>query len=136
MFKWRDAYSVNVRTIDEQHKMLFKIGRELGDLVSIEGDHFDEIMAILNRLKDYTVFHFNEEEELMEKYGYPGIEKHRLEHKYFVSKINELDKEDEVDEEQKKISMEIITFIANWIENHILKTDQRYSKFFNDKGIY
>lgn len=136
MFKWRDAYSVNVGAIDEQHKILFKIGRELGDIVSIEGDHFDEIMAILNKLKDYTVFHFNEEEEMMEKYGYPEIEKHRLEHKFFVNKINELDKEDEVDEEQKKITMEIITFIANWIENHILKTDQRYSKFFNDKGIY
>ena len=136
MFKWRDAYSVNVEAIDEQHKMLFKIGRELGDLVSIEGDHFDEIMAILNKLKDYTVFHFNEEEEMMEKYGYPEREKHRLEHKFFVNKINELDKEDEVDEEQKKITMEIITFIANWIENHILKTDQRYSEFFNDKGIY
>ena len=65
MFKWRDAYSVNVGAIDEQHKMLFKIGRELGDIVSIEGDHFDEIMAILNKLKDYTVFHFNEEEEIM-----------------------------------------------------------------------
>lgn len=136
MFKWRDAYSVNVAAIDEQHKMLFKLGKDLGDIVSIEGDHFDEIMAILNKLRDYTVFHFNAEEEMMEKYDYPEMEKHRLEHKFFVKKINELDKEDEVDEEQKKITMEIITFIANWIENHILKTDQRYSKFFNDRGIY
>lgn len=136
MFKWRDAYSVNVAAIDEQHKMLFKLGKDLGDIVSIEGDHFDEIMAILNKLRDYTAFHFNAEEEMMEKYDYPEMEKHRLEHKFFVKKINELDKEDEVDEEQKKITMEIITFIANWIENHILKTDQRYSKFFNDRGIY
>lgn len=136
MFKWRDTYSVNVEAIDEQHKMLFKLGRDLSDIVSVKGDHFDEIMEILNKLRDYTVFHFNFEEEMMEKYDYHDLEKHRFEHKFFIKKINELYDEDEVDEEQKKVTMEIITFIANWIENHILKTDQRYSKFLNDKGIY
>lgn len=136
MFKWRDAYSVNVKVIDEQHKNLFKIGRNLFDILSASGDYYDEIMNILHELKEYTIYHFNEEEKIMKEHNYAEFEKHRLEHKFFIEKISELDDDENIDEEQVKVTTEILTFIANWIENHILKTDQRYSKFFNEKGIY
>jgi hemerythrin len=137
LFKWKDDFSCNVRTIDEQHQKLFEIGSELYDFLSTKGevDYYDEIMNLLQEMKDYTIYHFKTEEKLMEQYGYEELEVHKEQHKAFINKINEfLDKD--IDKEQEKVIMDMVMFIADWIEKHILKTDLRYREFFNNKDIY
>ena len=52
-----------------------------------------------------------------------------------VIKVRSIEDSD-VDEKQKEIGMELIIFIANWIENHILKSDMEYKEFLNNKGIF
>ncbi|RKD21470.1 hemerythrin [Caminicella sporogenes DSM 14501] len=137
MFKWKDAFSVNVAEIDKQHKKLIEIGSKLAHILSLKDDidHYDEIMEILENLKEYTVYHFNYEEELMKKYGFEGLKAHEREHQAFVDKIIELTTKD-IDDNQKKVTMDMLIFIADWIENHILKTDHKYKDFFNEKGIF
>ena len=136
MFKWRDSYSCKVRQIDEQHKQLFKLGEDLNKIISNKDgeDHYDEIMSVLKELKDYTIYHFNFEEELLKIYNYPNLPAHKEEHRAFIEKIMELETED-VDSEQRKVTMDILVFIANWIENHIVKIDMQYSGFLNERGI-
>ncbi len=137
MFKWRDEFSVNVESVDLQHKELFRIGNMLYDVISIKDDvdSYDEIVMILQEMKDYAVYHFHYEEKLMKENGYPGFEKHKKQHDAFVEKINSID-EGDIDRKQQKVSMDLVIFIANWIENHILKTDMEYRDFLNEKGIY
>ncbi len=36
---------------------------------------------------------------------------------------------------RKKIGIELVIFIADWIENHILKSDMEYKDFLNSKGV-
>ncbi|WP_416197152.1 MAG: Hemerythrin [Sporanaerobacter sp.] len=137
MFKWRDEFSVNVEKIDEQHKELFNLGSKLYTIVSAKDnvDRYDEIMEILSELRRYAIYHFGYEEELMKQYGYENYQKQKIEHARFIEKITSISQE-EVDEKQKKVSMELITFIANWIENHILKSDMEYKEYFNSNGLY
>lgn len=137
LFKWKDAYSCNVEAIDQQHKKLFELGSKLYNMVSLKdgADHYDEIMNVLLELKDYAIYHFDFEEGLMEKHGFPGLSTHLKEHNSFIDKIVELENED-IDEKQRKITMDIIIFVSNWIEQHILKTDMQYKDFFNNKGVY
>jgi hemerythrin len=137
MFKWKDAYSCNIAKIDEQHKKLLSIGEKLYDIVRSKNylDHYDEIMQILYEMRDYTVYHFNYEEELMEKYGFELLDLQRKQHQQFVKKINAFAKQD-IDEEQNRISLELVTFVADWIEHHILGSDQKYMEFFNQKGVF
>ncbi|SHI58164.1 bacteriohemerythrin [Lutispora thermophila] len=132
MFEWKDAYKVNVPEIDKQHRELFRIGREIADLVDAKDDydHFDEIMAILKQLKDYTFYHFQYEEKLMEKYGYEGTDLHKIEHLFLTKKIEKFEEED-LDEKQGEAVVELVNFISDWICGHILKTDMKYKDFFN-----
>lgn len=137
MFKWRDIYSTNIDEIDKQHKKLLEIGSELSGLIRSrdDEDHYDEIVELLDELKSYTIYHFKAEEELMEKYGYEGLDEHKKTHQNFIDKINEVDGED-IDSNQKGVTMEILVFIADWIEKHILKVDHMYKEFLNDKGVF
>lgn len=137
MFKWKENFSVNIASIDEQHKELFKIGNSLYEIVSIKDgvDRYDEIVEAVHRLRDYAIYHFSFEEKMMKDNGYPKFLQHKRQHDSFISKVNSID-EEEIDERQKKIGMDLIIFVANWIENHILKTDMEYKGFLNNKGIF
>ncbi|CAK7076846.1 bacteriohemerythrin [Tissierella sp. P1] len=137
MFKWKDDFSVNIEKINEQHKELFKMGTELYNLVSAKDgvDRYDEIMTVIHRLAEYTIEHFTYEEELMKIHGYKDFDNHKKQHDAFVAKIQSI-KADDVDVKQRKIGMDLIVFIANWIENHILVTDMKYKNYLNSKGVY
>lgn len=136
-FKWKDSYNCDVRELDEQHKKLFQIGSKLYDLASLDDglDRYDDIMEVIKELKEYTIYHFKCEENLMKRHGYSEYKSHKKQHEEFINKIIEFEKQD-VDEKQEKVVMDMIVFIADWIENHILKTDLKYRDFFNGKGIY
>lgn len=134
MFKWKDAFSVNISSIDEQHKELFSIGNSLYDVVSMRDDidTYDDLVAALQRMQDYAIYHFGFEEKLMKDNGYPDFNNHKKQHDYFIQKIGSVDYE-EMDKDQKQNGLDLIIFIANWIENHILKTDMKYKDFLNNK---
>lgn len=135
-FEWKDTYSVNVANIDKQHKKLFEIGGKISDLVLAKDgyDHYDEIMDILQELRDYTLYHFNFEEKLMEKYGYKELDFHKIEHIFMAKKLQRLQNKD-TDSNQKEAVTDLIAFVSDWIAGHILKTDMRYKEHFNEKGI-
>ncbi|RKD33921.1 bacteriohemerythrin [Thermohalobacter berrensis] len=137
LFKWKDKYSVNIKEVDKQHKKLFEIGNELYTLVSLNDgiDRYDEIMKIIEELKDYAIYHFNYEEKLMKEYGYEEFNDHKQQHDAFVNKILDIEKQD-IDGKQNIITMDILNFIADWIEKHIIKSDLKYKDFFNQKGLY
>ncbi|WP_026894378.1 bacteriohemerythrin [Clostridiisalibacter paucivorans] len=137
LFKWKDKYTTNVGEIDKQHRKLFEIGSRLYYIMILNDDidHYDEIMAIVEELKNYTIYHFDYEEKLMESHGYEDLAEHKKKHTIFVNKIKEVSAKD-IDEQQKGITMDIIMFIADWIEKHILGTDMKYKEFFNSNGVY
>ncbi len=137
MFKWREDFSVNIKIIDDQHKELFRIGNALYDIVSIKDgiDRYDEILEALYSLRDYAIYHFDYEEQMMKKNDYPGYFEHKKQHDEFIRKVKSMD-EESIDKDQIKASMDLIIFVANWIENHILKTDMEYKDYLNNKGIF
>lgn len=136
-FDWKDEFSVNVAEIDEQHKRLFIIGAKINDLAFAkdEYDHYDEIISVLHGLREYTEYHFDHEEKMMEKYGYEGFEAQKFEHHFVIKKIQKFEKSD-IDEKQSDTIINLVTFVSDWISSHILKEDMMYKSFFNSKGVY
>ena len=137
MLDWKDIYSVNVKEIDRQHKKLFEIGSSVFELVSLndEYDHYDEIMTILNELKDYTVYHFDYEEKLLKKCGYENLDTHKFEHGFFVKKLGKMERKD-IDGDQKEALKDLMVVVADWITHHIMESDMKYKQFFNERNIY
>jgi hemerythrin len=135
-FKWKEQYSVGVSEIDKQHKRLFELGAQIYDLAKLNDgfDHFDEIVDIIQELRDYTRYHFQSEEELMDKYQYPSARLHKLEHFSFIRKLNDLDLQ-EIDDDQNRAVIKLLDFVIDWIVNHITKSDHQYKQFFSEKGL-
>ena len=136
MFSWKNSYSVKVKEIDEQHIRLFEIGSKLYEIILLKDDtdHYDEIINILEELTEYTQYHFTFEEGLLEREGYEDLELHKIEHDFFIKKVKKLGKSD-FEEGQNDALLKIVSFVADWITSHILKTDAQYISFFSEKGI-
>ncbi|MGE5396637.1 MAG: bacteriohemerythrin [Chitinophagales bacterium] len=129
MISWKDDYSIGVETIDEQHKKLFEIANRAYALLKNEllTDKYDQIVAIFDELKDYTVYHFGFEQEYMASIGYKKLLSHKVIHDDFIEKINEIDF-NQVDQEQEKYLMDILNFVVQWIEQHILGMDKKITE--------
>lgn len=128
MIRWQDKYALGVVEIDEQHRKLFEIAGEIEALLNDEfiTDKYDDIVAILGELKDYTIQHFKDEEEFMLSNKFPMFLTHKMMHNDFVEKIESIDLS-KVDNEQNLYLKEILNFVAEWLVEHILVEDAKYS---------
>lgn len=125
MLKWKDEYLIGVPEIDKQHEELFNIAGKayavLKDDFSM--DKYDKIVAILEELKEYAVYHFRSEEEYMASIHYKKFFSQKLEHDEFIKKVNNVDLR-KVDEDQDKYLLDVLNFIVEWTSDHILKKDK------------
>jgi hemerythrin len=77
--------------------------------------------------------HFVTEEELMEIYGYPGLEGQKRAHQEFANKVKEL--RVLVMEGDLTVMTVIFRILETWLENHIIKEDRGIGPFLNKKGL-
>lgn len=123
--EFTEKYFTGVEMIDREHKRLFEIIAEANELIKTEllHDKYDEIVSILNELRDYTKEHFKDEEEYMEQIDYSRIDAQKRAHEAFVEKLTEINLE-EVDDNQQQYLEELMDFLLGWLINHILKADK------------
>jgi hemerythrin len=130
--KWDDSLSVGVREIDAQHKTLIMNLNELGEAM-MQGKANSMLKFLLNKLVGYTQMHFTTEEKYMTKWSFSGFAGHKAEHDAFVKKVADFQKDYESGKQM--LSVEVLTFLKNWVANHIQVTDKKYGKFFNEHGL-
>jgi hemerythrin-like metal-binding protein len=126
-YNWTESMSVGVRLLDADHKALIALinrlhdgletGREPSDLNRI----FDELIA-------YIEFHFAREEKVMEVSGYPGVVSHREEHGEFTHHVYGI-KERYETSPGLAITVELLDYLKNWLNHHILIQDMAYRPF-------
>ena len=127
-FLWNDSYSVNNDEIDTHHKKLFSLFAEVAKLVDQDKDTPDfSSLRVISELNVYSVFHFNEEEKLMQAGEYPELEEHKLLHKEFIDKIQKF--KDDYMKSDPLVNYEMFNFLSDWIVKHILEVDSRYSDY-------
>jgi hemerythrin len=131
-FKWSEDYSVGIQTIDDQHQELVNILNQLFEAVSRrEGNKV--IAGILDALIDYTQTHFALEERLMREAHYADIDSHMLVHKKLIDDLNQLTNKYML--EEKPIYFELLSFLRNWLKEHILGCDTKYSSVLKEAGF-
>ncbi len=132
LFTWQDKYSVGIQQIDDQHKQLIKMINELNDAM-LTGKGKDILMTVLNKLANYCVSHFAVEEKLFDTYAYPETADHKDKHHKMTAKVKALI--GEVQSGKSTISVEVMNFLKNWLDKHIMETDQKYAPYLNNKGV-
>ena len=127
LFEWTPRYSVGVDYFDEQHKVLFDLLNSLHD--SVRKGHSRAILGdAFQQMREYTMFHFAEEEEAMKLIGLPRYEAHYQEHDKLRVQMQELFSQ--YLEGKATIGMDTLNFVLRWWTDHIQKTDREYKNFF------
>eukprot|EP00923_Selenidium_pygospionis_P041244 GHVN01071453.1.p1 GENE.GHVN01071453.1~~GHVN01071453.1.p1 ORF type:complete len:121 (+),score=23.17 GHVN01071453.1:175-537(+) len=107
-FTWDESFSVKNSTIDEQHKGLFtgidKLDKSRSDKQCLE--------SLVGLVKE----HFNTEEALFMSKGFPDADDHKKTHDKFIDDVAGV----------KDVGDEQITFLKEWLVNHIKGSDFKY----------
>lgn len=100
-------------------------------------DKYDEIMRLLAELRQYTEFHFSDEEALMEQISYPGFEAQKRAHSAFVERLVEIDLSelDAMDDNQQEYLVNLIDFLLAWLSNHILGSDKKIGDYIRTQHL-
>ncbi|MCF6248175.1 MAG: bacteriohemerythrin [Desulfobacula sp.] len=132
LMPWSDKLITGISNIDDHHKQLVSMVNELHRAMKMKKGA-RESGQILKRLADYTIMHFGFEEEMFEKYMYPKRMDHKALHDKLVAQVLEF----QTDFEQGKaaLSMDLMTFLSDWLRGHIMKTDMEYVPFLKEKGV-
>jgi hemerythrin len=130
IIEWNNAFSVDIHKIDEQHKKFFSLVNMLYDAI-MQGKGEEVVGSVLKELQQYVIFHFKSEESWMELYHYPDMNKHKLEHQEGTKNINKLLLEYE--RGQKAVDIELLKFLSEWLQHHILEVDRKYIPYFQGK---
>lgn len=132
LMTWKEEYSVNIKVIDSQHKKLVDLLNQIYDATKV-GKGKEVLAKILSELVSYTKVHFTTEEEFFKKFSYPGYLQHKNEHDKLTKQV--CDFQDQYETGRATISIEIMQFLRDWLNGHILGTDKKYSEFLNSKGL-
>jgi len=130
LMPWGRRLALGIPEVDKQHKELVAMVNELHRAMRMKTGS-REAGAILTRLADYTVHHFEYEEKLFDLHGYPDILNHKKMHKDLVAKV--LAFTTEFEQGRAALSMDLMRFLTNWLKDHIMKADKAYAPFLKEK---
>jgi hemerythrin len=130
---WTDSLSVGVKSIDNQHTVLFSTINDL-HAAMMKGQGRAKVGELLGRLLAYTRNHFSAEETLMEDAEYAELAIHRIEHRKLIKQVEWFVARSQ--QGDLTLSVDLADFLSNWLKNHIQSVDQSYRPWLNEHGVY
>ena len=124
--EWNATLTLDHPKIDEQHKALIEAFNHLAEAIA-SGRGRQEGSKTLLFLTNYTVQHFQMEEDLMEQVRYPDAARHRKLHHDLVVKLSGLMKNYVSGAEN--LSGSTLDFLEGWLVEHIQGEDCRLAEF-------
>jgi len=124
---WQKHYSVGNEELDGHHKVLFSIVNELFGVIQRDANA-SMVGEILDRLIDYTKWHFAREEELMEIHEFSGLAAHQNAHRLLVKKLEGLRFQNL--QPGTVTASDLLRLMKQWWLDHVCKLDKQYSSCF------
>lgn len=126
--EWQDAYCIGVEEIDMQHRKLLSVVNEFYDVATGHpADYLVKVGRCLKKLADYTHYHFNSEEVLMERYQFPNIGQHKGEHTSFISQLSAT--VPKIASGNQEAGQQLYEFLLDWVVNHIAHSDKIWAEY-------
>jgi methyl-accepting chemotaxis protein len=130
LMSWGPKLIIGIDEIDDQHKELVSLINQLHKAMKMKKGRKTS-GKILTGLAEYTVYHFDHEKSLFEKYGYPETEEHLKIHDELVAQVVAF--KTQFDEGHASLTMDLMDFLNSWLKEHIMKTDKQYVPFLKEK---
>ena len=77
--------------------------------------------------------HFRDEEGIFAASDYPSSTEHKAIHRKFVEKLDEF--ESQLENGTATVSMDLLTFLKDWLIQHIAKTDPTYLPYVQHRVV-
>ena len=123
--KWSKEISVDNVELDEQHSRLFEFTNSL--LLHYDNkDNDSVVLEAINSLVDFSIYHFDFEEEVLKDRGYKDLDKHKIQHDNFRKKVALFKQNLENGEDD--VMDKMIIYLIKWIKEHISVEDLEYKK--------
>jgi hemerythrin len=126
IIRWRDSYNTGVEQFDREHHKIVELIDVLYTCVRDKRES-SEITEAIAELVQYTGYHFDNEEQAMEKADYPELESHQKEHRKLKEQALEFQAIGQTIEREKVT--EFYKFLRVWLVDHIVGCDKKYGKF-------
>jgi hemerythrin-like metal-binding protein len=133
---WNDHLQTGVPQIDEQHRILVNSINEANTRLRLEFNA-QTLEQITRDLLSYALYHFETEEELMLAHHYTeqdaiDAQIHLKQHREFSTMVVSV--RDGIKAGKLISREELLSFLNNWLINHILNTDKRLATFILQQG--
>jgi hemerythrin len=125
---WDSSLETGDPEIDDQHRELF---RRIDQLLAATQDRRarTEVGRLLTFLGDYVVSHFDAEERIMARSGYPELARHRDEHQRFVAEYARLYQDYLADGPGPGFVIKFGNRVTAWLCEHICRTDRELADY-------
>lgn len=133
VIEWKKCYEVGIATFDDEHHALVGVINDLYTALREKrgDDALNELLAVL---VEYTKKHFEHEEHHMDKYKYPEIVEHKQAHILLKNRI--IDFQQQVSSGETGLSPELMSFLREWLLEHIVETDKKFGSFLLQHSVY
>ncbi|MBI4827890.1 MAG: hemerythrin family protein [Nitrospinae bacterium] len=130
--QWNERYAVGVELLDNQHQRLFALVNELFALIRA-GKADREINDFIQKVRDYVDVHFSDEERMMTRAGFPGLEMHRAEHREMLAQVRRYQERAARGDPVNPTSL--LEEMVIWLHSHLARSDRAYVEHFKAHGI-
>ena len=130
-YAWNTAWETGIEPLDEQHKEMLQLLQSLA-LVMKEPERQSEQEDILIRLRDHAFKHFDFEENLMVRHGFPGLAHHRRIHDDTRRHLNFL--ASMYPAYKQMVPSGVLEYLLNWLLEHISEEDFTLAAFIRGTG--
>ena len=119
-FSWQDGYRVGDKTIDDQHQYLFALANDV-----VDSKDKSELASNAMKLFKYVREHFDHEEAVMRKTGYPAHQAHVAMHEVLIDQLAAIGSD--IDKDRWSASA-LRQFMEVWLLGHIVEVDTKLAQ--------
>lgn len=131
--EWSPALCIGVAEIDQQHEELFALANALVDAVGAA--RTERLLELLAHLGSYIAKHFETEEALMRRTGYPDRDAHVREHRAFTATFNRLVAAfARYGSDDGRVASQVEQEVTQWLERHVATSDMALGEFLRTLG--
>ena len=133
-FDWFKELETGETLIDQQHKEIFRIGRNIEQLIVRRciGVQEQELLDIVCELREYVAYHFYFEEAIMHQQGYSDYEHHVKEHVKLKKYVTDIDCPSLRENPYQDLKA-IKEMLQSWVFSHVMIEDVKMIKEIQHK---
>lgn len=133
VYKWDSSLETGHQKIDEQHRKLLTAYNTLVEALRQQKGK-REVFRTVDFLSGYVFMHFEMEEALQLKSGYPGYDSHKLCHDEFKATVNRLIGRFQSEGPTEEFVATVTNVVGDWLVNHVKSEDFRLAAYIKSRA--